>query len=75
LAHGVIRGKKDLRLLYGAAYGSLNEVRWSEEFREADRALMIATVRIGPPGAGRSRSTTRCSSIATPTGYTSLIDD
>jgi hypothetical protein len=48
LAHGVIRGKDDLRLLFGAVYGSVTGVRWTEEFRDESRALMIATAKIGP---------------------------
>jgi hypothetical protein len=50
LAHGVIRGKGDLRLLFAAVYGSLSEVRWSTEIRDGERAWMIATARIGPFG-------------------------
>jgi hypothetical protein len=48
LAHGVIRGRNDLRILFTAVYGSLSGLRWSEEFREPDRCLMIAHARIGP---------------------------
>jgi hypothetical protein len=47
LANGVIRGTKDLRLLFAAVYGSLSEVRWSEPIRDGDQALMIARARIG----------------------------
>ena len=48
LSRGVIRGQKDLRLLFGAVYGSLSEVRWKAAMEDGDRALMIATARIGP---------------------------
>jgi len=48
LARGVIRGKKDLRLLFAAVYGSLSELRWTEEIRDGDRGFMIANARIGP---------------------------
>lgn len=48
LARGVIRGKQDLRLLVEAVYGSLSELRWSEEIVEGDRGFMIAEARIGP---------------------------
>jgi len=48
LAHGVIRGTKDLRALFAAVYGSLSDLRWSGEMREGDRALMVAHARIGP---------------------------
>lgn len=48
LAHGVIRGTHDLRLLFGAVYGSLSGLRWTEEIWDGDRGLMIAHARIGP---------------------------
>ncbi len=48
LAHGVIRGKQDLRLLFAAVYSSLSELRWTEEIRDGSRGLMIAEARIGP---------------------------
>lgn len=48
LAHGVIRGKKDLRLLFVAVYGSLSEVRWTEEIMDGDRGFMLAKARLGP---------------------------
>lgn len=38
LARGAIRGKKDLWLLFAAVYGSLSELRWSEEIRVAIEA-------------------------------------
>ncbi|MGH2864186.1 MAG: nuclear transport factor 2 family protein [Solirubrobacteraceae bacterium] len=48
LAHGVIRGKKDLRLLFAAVYSSLSELRWTQEITDGDRGFMIAQARIGP---------------------------
>lgn len=48
LAYGVIRGKKDLRLLFAAVYGSLSDLRWSEEIMDGHRGLMIAEARVGP---------------------------
>lgn len=48
LARGVIRGKKDLRLLFAAVYGSLSGVRWTNEIMDGDRGFMIAKARIGP---------------------------
>ncbi len=48
LAHGVIRGKNDLRLLFTAVYGSLSELRWTEETIDGDRGFMIAEARLGP---------------------------
>jgi hypothetical protein len=48
LARGVIRGKKDLGLLFAAVYGSLSELRWTEEIVDGDRGFMIAEARVGP---------------------------
>jgi hypothetical protein len=48
LAHGVIRGKKDLRLLFTAVYGSLSDLRWSNAIMDGDRGFMIAEARLGP---------------------------
>jgi hypothetical protein len=48
LARSAIRGKKDLRLLFAAVYGSLSELRWNEEIRDGDRGFMIARARLGP---------------------------
>ncbi len=49
LAHGVVRGREeDLRLLLTAVYGSLSDVRWSDEVRDGDRVLMIARARLRP---------------------------
>jgi ketosteroid isomerase-like protein len=47
LARGVIRGKNDLRLLFAAVYGSLSELRWTEEIVDGDRGFMIAQARLG----------------------------
>ena len=47
LARGVIRGKRDLRLLFAAVYGSLSELRWSEQIIDGDRGFMIAEARLG----------------------------
>jgi SnoaL-like domain len=48
LARGVIRGKKDLRLLFAAVYGSLSDLRWSDAIMDGDRGFMIAKARVGP---------------------------
>jgi hypothetical protein len=48
LAHGVIRGRQDLRHLFDAVYGALTEVRWSEPIRDGDQAFMVAAAKIGP---------------------------
>jgi hypothetical protein len=48
LARGVIRGKKDLGLLFAAVYGSLSELRWTEVITDGDRGFMIGEAHIGP---------------------------
>jgi hypothetical protein len=48
LARGVFRGKQDLRLLLAAVYGTLSEVRWTDELMDGDRGFMIAEARVGP---------------------------
>jgi hypothetical protein len=48
LAHGVIRGKNDLGLLFAAVYSSLSELRWSEAIVDGNRSFMIAEAKIGP---------------------------
>jgi hypothetical protein len=48
VARGVIRGRSDLRLLFEAVYGSLSELRWTNEITKGDRAFMIAEARVGP---------------------------
>jgi hypothetical protein len=48
LAHGVIRGRQDLRLLFAAVYGSLSELRWTDAIIDGDRGCMIAEARLGP---------------------------
>jgi hypothetical protein len=48
LARAVIRGKKDLGLLFAAVYGSLTELRWTEEIVDRDRGFMTAEARVGP---------------------------
>jgi ketosteroid isomerase-like protein len=48
LARGVIRGKRDLRLLFEAVYGTLSELRWTQEIMDGDRGFMIAKARVGP---------------------------
>jgi hypothetical protein len=48
LAHGVIRGRHDLRLLFAAVYGSLSELRWTDAIIDGERGCMIAKARLGP---------------------------
>lgn len=48
LARGVIRGKEDLRLLFAAVYGSLSQLRWTDEVMDGNRGFMVAEARVGP---------------------------
>lgn len=50
LARGVIRGKNDLGLRLGAVYGSLSELRCTEEIKDGNRGFMVAEARVGPSG-------------------------
>lgn len=52
LARGVIRGKEDLRLFFAAVYGSLSELRWTDEVIDGDRGFIVGEGRIGPFGIG-----------------------
>lgn len=42
------RGTDDLRVVLGAIYGSLAQLRWHEEMGDADRRVVIGEARIGP---------------------------
>ena len=44
----VIRGHADLRLLLGAVYGTIHDLRWVERVVDGDRVVMRAEARIGP---------------------------
>ncbi|HUA74571.1 MAG TPA: nuclear transport factor 2 family protein [Solirubrobacteraceae bacterium] len=44
----VIRGGKDLRVLFGAVYGSLRGLRWSSEVRDGATTVVLGSGRIGP---------------------------
>ena len=48
LARGVVRGKQDLRLLFAAIFGSMSQLRWTEEIMDGDRGFMLAQARVGP---------------------------
>ncbi len=48
LARGVVRGKQDLRLLFAAIFGSMSQLRWTEEIMDGDRGFMLAEARVGP---------------------------
>ncbi len=47
LARGTFRGKDDLRVLFEAVYGSLSDLRWSDETVDGAKGFMIAQARIG----------------------------
>lgn len=44
----VFRGRDDLRVLLSAAYGSLTDLRWTEEIGDGARRVLLASARIGP---------------------------
>jgi hypothetical protein len=44
----VFRGERDLRLLFGAVYGSLRELTWVEEVSDGRTALLRGEARVGP---------------------------
>jgi hypothetical protein len=45
---GVVRGKDDLRVLFGAVYGTLSGLRWREEIRDGERGVVIGYAFVGP---------------------------
>jgi hypothetical protein len=45
---GVVRGKDDLRVLFGAVYGTLRGLRWREEIRDGSRGVVIGRAFVGP---------------------------
>lgn len=44
----MIRGKKDLGVLFTAVYSSLSDLRWTGEFKDGDRGCLTAEARLGP---------------------------
>jgi hypothetical protein len=46
--HMVFRGARDLELLLTAVYGSFTQLRWTEEFGDRSRRLVLGEARIGP---------------------------
>ncbi|WP_039799054.1 hypothetical protein [Nocardia araoensis] len=44
----VFRGRDDLRVLLSAAYGSLRNLRWTEEIGDGARRVLLAEAMIGP---------------------------
>jgi ketosteroid isomerase-like protein len=46
--HMVFRGRDDLRILLGAVYGTVTELRWNRELVDGDARVVIGECRIGP---------------------------
>lgn len=44
----VFRGRDDLRILLSAAYGSLANLRWTDEIGTGPRRVLLAAATIGP---------------------------
>ncbi|WP_433684271.1 nuclear transport factor 2 family protein [Nocardia sp. CA-119907] len=42
------RGHDDLRILLTAAYGSLSQLRWTEDIGDGDRRVLLAEASVGP---------------------------
>jgi hypothetical protein len=41
-------GAKDVTVLVGQVYGAIRDLRWSEQFGEGDRRVVIGEGRVGP---------------------------
>jgi ketosteroid isomerase-like protein len=46
--HMVFRGRDDLRILLGAVYGTVTELRWTQELGAGDARVVVGDCRIGP---------------------------
>ncbi|HTZ87645.1 MAG TPA: nuclear transport factor 2 family protein [Solirubrobacteraceae bacterium] len=44
----VFRGANDLRVLFGAVYGSLRGLQWRSEMHDGSRSIVLGNARIGP---------------------------
>lgn len=44
----VFRGHDDLRVLLGAVYSTVREMRWSEEVGDGPSRILIGTFKVGP---------------------------
>jgi SnoaL-like domain len=44
----VFRGDADLRLLLGAVYSTVRELRWAEEVGDGDARVVIGEFKVGP---------------------------
>jgi hypothetical protein len=48
VANGVIRGHQDLRILLDAVYSSLHDLRWTEQFGDGRRVVIVGEGKVGP---------------------------
>ncbi len=46
--HMVIRGRKDLAVLFAAVYGSMTGLRWVEEFGDESHRVLVGNGKLGP---------------------------
>jgi hypothetical protein len=46
--HLVFRGEGDLRVLLGAVYGGIKGLRWSEQFGDGARRVVLGECTVGP---------------------------
>lgn len=44
------RGHDDVRMLLGAVYGSLRDLRWQSEIGDGDARVVVGSARVGPVG-------------------------
>jgi hypothetical protein len=44
----VFRGRDDLRVLLGAVYSTLRDLRWGEQIGDGDARVVIGDCRVGP---------------------------
>jgi hypothetical protein len=48
VASGVIRGHKDLRVLFEAIYTTLHDLKWTDRIGDGHRVVMIGEAKVGP---------------------------
>ena len=46
----VFRGSEDAAFLLGTVYGSIRDLRWTEELGDGERRVVLGETRIGPVG-------------------------
>lgn len=44
----VFRGQDDVRILLGAVYGTLNDLRWTQTVGEGESRVVLGDTRVGP---------------------------